>query len=129
MCSTNAHVLICLVTTLVAMALLIGPVAAADRPADDYVATAQSECFSSKRIMSCFRYKAARYLWSAANGRLNFFDQDNSRTLKTGAAKDASSSAGTVFNLVQLTEPSTELVFPEARQQAGEYDGVDCVCK
>lgn len=88
---------------------------AVDLQADDYVATAQSECFASKRIMSCFRYKAARYLWSAANGRMNFFDPDNSRTLGKGA------SAGGSFNLVQLSEPSTEVIFPEARQQAGEF--------
>lgn len=120
MSSTNTQAVICLVITLITIGMLTAPVAAADHPVDDYVATAQSECFSSKRIMSCFRYKAARYLWSAANGRLNFFEQDNSRTL--GVAKDASASTSTStsFNLVQLSEPSTEIIFPEARQQAGE---------
>lgn len=120
MSSRNTHVIVCLVTTLITIGMLSAPAQAADHPADDYVATAQSECFSSKRIMSCFRYKAARYVWSAANGRLNFFEQDNSRTLGAKGASSASNSMSTTFNLVQLSEPSTEMIFPEARQQAGE---------
>lgn len=92
---------------------------AADKPLDDYVVAAQSECFTSKRIASCFRYKAARYLWSAASGRLNFFERDSSRRMVDDSADPVRSS----FQFVQLSEPSTAMVFPGARQEMGTLGG------
>lgn len=93
------------------------------KPLDDYVVAAQSECFTSKRILSCFRYKAARYLWSAASGRMNWFDKDNSRTLMAADRASGGSSSDppvqSSFRFVQLSEPSTALVFPGARQEMG----------
>lgn len=77
---------------------------------DDYVVSAQSECFSSKRIFSCFRYKAARYVWSMATGRMNLFDNDINQRAQFLDGN---------FSVVQLSEPSTEVIFPDARDISG----------
>lgn len=91
-----------------------------DKASDDYVVSAQAECFTSKRIISCFRYKAARYLWSIANGRMNLFEHDNSRSIVGDPdAPEADPAASGRFHFVQLSEPSSEEIFPEARQMPG----------
>lgn len=100
----------------VVLLCLLRFVACGDRTTDDYVVSAQSECFASKRIVSCFRYKAARYLWSMANGKMNLFEHDNSRSIVSDAE---TSTAASGFHFVQLTEPSHEILFPAARQLPG----------
>lgn len=101
-----------------------------NKATDEYVAAAQNECFASKRIISCFRYKAARYLWAIANGRMNLFQHDNARVLlhtETGPTPTAdekkdgpNDGGGGGFHFVQLSEPSSEMIFPGARQLPGE---------
>lgn len=92
------------------------------KASDDYVVSAQAECFTSKRIISCFRYKAARYLWSIANGRMNLFEHDNSRSIVGDPdASETDPAATGRFHFVQLSEPSSEVIFPEARQMPGIY--------
>lgn len=76
---------------------------------DEYVLRAKSECFGSKRIFSCLKYRAARYIWSLANGENQYFQKDTNSQMDTKH----------FFNIVQLSEPSTEMIFPEARQNSG----------
>lgn len=97
-------------TTCILLHLLCVTFVCADnKSADDYVTSTQSECFISKRIFSCFRYRAARYIWSVATGQAKYFQHD------TGSPSPTNSS----FNFVQLTEPSQVEIFPEARQISG----------
>ncbi|XP_040153115.1 uncharacterized protein LOC120894534 [Anopheles arabiensis] len=77
---------------------------------DDYVLNTQSECYKSKRLLSCFKYRFSRYLWSFATGRMNWFASENQAVETTGGLK-----------LVRLNEPKEDDVFPEARQ-ISQYD-------
>ncbi|XP_058116981.1 uncharacterized protein LOC131288667 [Anopheles ziemanni] len=77
---------------------------------DDYVLNTQSECYKSKRILSCFKYRFSRYLWSFATGRMSWFATENSAVDSTSGLK-----------LVRLNEPKEDDVFPEARQMS-PYD-------
>lgn len=76
---------------------------------DDYVLTTQSECYKSKRLVSCFKYRISRYVWSFASGRVNWFQ-----------AEDKATDGGSGLRLVRLAEPQEDDVFPEARQVSGE---------
>lgn len=84
-----------------------GPAGAGTTPTklDDYVLNTQSECYKSKRLLSCFKYRFSRYLWSFATGRMNWFASENQAVETTGGLK-----------LVRLNEPKEDDVFPEARQ-------------
>lgn len=73
---------------------------------DDYVLTTQSECYKSKRLVSCFKYRISRYIWSFASGRVNWFLSEDK----------ASETVGAGLRLVRLSEPQEDDVFPEARQ-------------
>ncbi|XP_035772755.1 uncharacterized protein LOC118456260 [Anopheles albimanus] len=77
---------------------------------DDYVLNTQSECYKSKRLLSCFKYRFSRYLWSFATGRMNWFAAENSGVESANGLK-----------LVRLAEPKEDDVFPEARQMS-PYD-------
>lgn len=37
---------------------------------DTYITSSKSECFSSKNLFSCFKYKTARFIWSVATGQV-----------------------------------------------------------
>lgn len=37
---------------------------------DTYITSSRSECFSSKNLFSCVKYKAARFVWSVATGQV-----------------------------------------------------------
>lgn len=82
-----------------------------DKSADNYVTSSQSECFTSKRIFSCFKYRVTRYIWSIATGHANLFQQDI-----IGPSVMNSST----FNFIQLSEPSKLEMFPEAREILGK---------
>lgn len=81
-----------------------------DKSADNYVTSSQSECFTSKRIFSCFRYRVARYIWSVASGHANLFQPD----------VVGPSVMNSTVNFVQLSEPSRMDIFPEAREISGK---------
>lgn len=72
---------------------------------DDYVLTTQSECYKSKRLVSCFKYRISRYIWSFASGRMNWL-----------LPEDQAYEGGNGLRLVRLNEPQEDDVFPEARQ-------------
>lgn len=83
-----------------------GSASSAPAKLDDYVLTTQSECYKSKRLVSCFKYRISRYIWSFASGRVNWFLSEDK----------AAESAASGLRLVRLTEPQEDDVFPEARQ-------------
>lgn len=86
-----------------------------DKKSDEYVLTVQAECYSSKRLFSCFKYRFARYIWSFASGRMNLFETEATSTV------DVDGSGGTV-KLVQLTEPERDdNIFQDQRQMPSEF--------
>uniref|UniRef100_A0A182N5N2 Uncharacterized protein n=1 Tax=Anopheles dirus TaxID=7168 RepID=A0A182N5N2_9DIPT len=82
-----------------------GPAGAAKL--DDFVLNTQSECYKSKRLLSCFKYRFSRYLWSFATGRMNWFAAESQAATPDGTGG---------LKLVRLAEPKEDDVFPEARQ-------------
>ncbi|XP_053698689.1 uncharacterized protein LOC128745640 [Sabethes cyaneus] len=72
---------------------------------DDYVLTTQSECYKSKRLISCFKYRISRYIWSFASGRMNWL-----------LTEKHAYEAGNGMKLVRLNELQEDDVFPDARQ-------------
>lgn len=86
-----------------------------DKKSDEYVLTVQAECYSSKRLFSCFKYRFARYIWSFASGRMNLFETEATSTV------DVDGSGGTV-KLVQLTEPERDdNIFQDQRQMPSKF--------
>lgn len=77
------------------------------RTYDNYVIEAKSDCDSSKSIISCFKYRLGRYLWSFQLDALNF---------------DKRATDGNEFyEFVALNSTNTDSeLFPEARYTAGE---------
>lgn len=83
----------------------VGSSPSAPNKLDDYVLTTQSECYKSKRLVSCFKYRISRYIWSFASGRMNWL-----------LSEDKAYEGGNGLRLVRLNEPQEDDVFPEARQ-------------
>lgn len=52
------------------LVVLIGCVRCSESNSDKYITSAKSECFSSKNLFSCIKYKTARFIWSTAAGRI-----------------------------------------------------------
>ncbi|XP_055532813.1 uncharacterized protein LOC129722952 [Wyeomyia smithii] len=82
-----------------------GPGTSPPSKLDDYVLTTQSECYKSKRLISCFKYRISRYIWSFASGRMNWI-----------LTEKHAYEAGNGMKLVRLNEPQEDDVFPDARQ-------------
>ncbi|XP_053670581.1 uncharacterized protein LOC128720906 [Anopheles nili] len=84
-----------------------GPTGTGNSPTklDEFVLGTQSECYKSKRLLSCFKYRFSRYMWSFATGRANWF-----------AAESEAVEGSNGLKLVRLNEPKEDDVFPEARQ-------------
>lgn len=74
---------------------------------DDYVLNQQSNCYQSKKLLSCFRYRIAKTIWSFATGRMNLFAQEN----------DPEGAGG--IRVVRLTDPENTELFSEGRQSSG----------
>lgn len=106
--TSSALLLLLLLATVAADTDSGGSSSGSSGPAklDDYVLTTQSECYKSKRLVSCFKYRISRYIWSFASGRVNWFLSEDK----------ASETAGAGLRLVRLSEPQEDDVFPEARQ-------------
>ena len=75
---------------------------------DDYVLTTQSECYKSKKILSCFKYRISRYIWTFAAGNMKIFADENGENRGTG------------LQIVRLNSPEVDDVFNEARA-SGNY--------
>lgn len=74
---------------------------------DDYVLNQQSNCYQSKQLVSCFRYRIAKTVWSFATGRMNLFAQEN----------DLEGAGG--IRVVRLADPEKSEMFPESRHSSG----------
>ncbi|XP_055907674.1 uncharacterized protein LOC129942663 [Eupeodes corollae] len=65
-------------------------------PVDEFLKFNQKECFVSRRIGSCLKYKAGRIVWKLATNSLGYFPSENSRDLADSRR----------IRFVQLSAPS-----------------------
>lgn len=52
------------------LAFLTSGISCNENNSDKYITTSKSECFSSKKLFSCIKYKTARFIWSVAVGEV-----------------------------------------------------------
>lgn len=50
--------------------VLISGVTCNENSSDTYITSSKSECFSSRNLFSCVKYKTARFIWSIATGQV-----------------------------------------------------------
>ncbi|XP_037037943.1 uncharacterized protein LOC119075581 [Bradysia coprophila] len=77
---------------------VISDIRCSEQNTDKYITSSKAECFSSKRLFSCIKYKAARFIWSVAVGRIQFNLLNDER-----------------FNLVKIANDSDDNEFWEYR--------------
>lgn len=76
---------------------------------DDYISENEKNCFISRKIFACVKFKTAKFLWKLATNSYNYFPNDNSRTI----------NGNSHMKFVHLTEPSGVAAFDNARSLAG----------
>lgn len=52
----------------------------ARQPTDTYLMTNQRDCFKSRTLFACVKYRAAKFVWSLATNQYNYFDSSNSNS-------------------------------------------------
>lgn len=77
---------------------------------DEYIKENEKNCFISRRIFSCVKFKTAKFLWKLASNSYSYFPNDYSRGIGNNHMK-----------IVHLSEPSGVAVFDNARSLAGLY--------
>lgn len=89
---------------------------------DVYIARNQRECFETRNLVSCIKYKASKLVWKLATNGMGFFPNEYERELDKPRW----------LRLVQLGEPADDIiVFNEAKSLEGtsRRDGTaDSVC-
>ncbi|XP_070063559.1 uncharacterized protein Osi1 isoform X1 [Drosophila virilis] len=85
---------------------------------DVYIARNQRECFETRNLVSCIKYKATKLIWKLATNGMGFFPNEYERSL--GEQKPR------WLRLVQLGEPADEIVvFNNAKSLAGDSELVN----
>lgn len=91
---------------------------------DVYIARNQRECFETRNLVSCIKYKASKLVWKLATNGMGFFPNEYEREL--GKPR--------WLRLVQLGEPADDIiVFNDAKSLEGTsrrdtVSGRVCVC-
>lgn len=76
---------------------------------DEYIKENERNCFTSRRIFACVKFKTARFLWKLASNSYNYFPSDYSRDI----------SSNNHLKIVHLSEPSGVVAFENARSLVG----------
>ncbi|XP_037029215.1 uncharacterized protein LOC119069262 [Bradysia coprophila] len=84
------------------LVFLISDSRCSDPNSDKYITASKAECFSSKNLFSCIKYKTARFIWSVAAGKIQLI-------------KNPLNSEH--FNLVRITNDGEEKEFSEYRYE------------
>lgn len=92
------------------MLIFIKEFTCSEYKSDEYLSSVQSECFSSKKIYSCTKYRVARYVWSFATGRTNLFEYNNTNN----------DFVNNVM-LVKLSDPNDVEYFPDAKSFSSKF--------
>lgn len=82
---------------------------------DEYVTRNQKQCFETRNLVSCIKYKAARIVWKLATNSNGFFPNEYARELREDTRR---------IRLIQLGEPSDLVVFTDARSLEGVLEFV-----
>lgn len=91
---------------------------------DVYIARNQRECFETRNLVSCIKYKASKLVWKLATNGMGFFPNEYERELDKPRW----------LRLVQLGEPADDIiVFNDAKSLEGTsrrdtVSGRVCVC-
>lgn len=79
---------------------------------DVYIARNQRQCFETRNLMSCIKYKASKLIWKLATNGMGFFPNEHERALGEQQPR--------FLRLVQLGEPADDIVvFNDAKSLAG----------
>ncbi|KAH8295219.1 hypothetical protein KR018_008795 [Drosophila ironensis] len=82
---------------------------------DAYIARNQKQCFETRSLVSCIKYKASRLIWKVATNSLGFFPSEYGR--------DLPGDKNRWLRLVQLGEPANEVaVFNDAKSLEGDSE-------
>lgn len=75
---------------------------------DEYIKENEKNCFTSRRIFACIKFKTAKFLWKLASNSYNYFPNDYSRGISNNHLK-----------IVHLSQPSGMAAFQNARSLDG----------
>ncbi|KAH8407114.1 hypothetical protein KR222_006999 [Zaprionus bogoriensis] len=80
---------------------------------DVYIARNQRECFETRNLVSCIKYKASKLVWKLATNGMGFFPNEYERVLEKPRW----------LRLVQLGEPADDIVvFNDAKSLEGDSE-------
>ncbi|XP_043655819.1 uncharacterized protein LOC122621875 [Drosophila teissieri] len=83
--------------------------------ADPFIARNQKQCFETRSLVSCIKYKASKLIWKLATNSMGFFPSEYGRNL--------AGDRGRWLRLVQLGEPADEVVvFNDAKSLEGDSE-------
>lgn len=79
---------------------------------DIYIARNQRQCFETRNLVSCIKYKTSKLIWKLATNGMGFFPNEHERALGEQQPR--------FLRLVQLSEPAEDIVvFSDAKSLAG----------
>ena len=80
---------------------------------DEYVTRNQKQCFESRSLVACIKYKAAKIVWKLATNGMGFFPNEYGRELREDKRR---------IRFIQLGQAADEIVvFNNARSLEGLY--------
>ncbi|XP_062124941.1 uncharacterized protein LOC133838033 [Drosophila sulfurigaster albostrigata] len=80
---------------------------------DVYIARNQRECFETRNLVSCIKYKASKLIWKLATNGMGFFPNEYERELDKPRW----------LRLVQLGEPAEDImIFNDAKSLEGDSE-------
>lgn len=80
--------------------------------ADPFISRNQKQCFETRSLVSCIKYKTSKLIWKLATNSMGFFPSEYGR--------DLAGDRGRWLRLVQLGEPADEVVvFNDAKSLEG----------
>ncbi|KAH8344085.1 hypothetical protein KR084_004156 [Drosophila pseudotakahashii] len=86
---------------------------------DPFISRNQKQCFETRSLVSCIKYKASKLIWKLATNSLGFFPSEYGRDLADTGLADK----GRWLRLVQLGEPADEVVvFNDAKSLEGDSE-------
>jgi len=89
---------------------------------DPFIARNQRQCFETRSLVACIKYKASKLVWKLATNSLGFFPSEYGR--------DLAADKGRWLRLVQLGEPADEVVvFNDAKSLEGGSAQSKVVCR
>ncbi|EDW55060.1 uncharacterized protein LOC6614069 [Drosophila sechellia] len=100
---------------LVSLAETMARAAGSQLVQDPFISRNQKQCFETRSLVSCIKYKASKLIWKLATNSMGFFPSEYGR--------DLAGDRGRWLRLVQLGEPADEVVvFNDAKSLEGDSE-------